>query len=105
MSKDEVAGLSLRCHDIESWPNTHTPPLTLTSWSVRLHSALNDVVQVESQPYPLANSSGEVRLNPCGPFRVIRLSLLQTYVPCSGVGRAVQGSVSHLPQPALQPDP
>lgn len=81
--------------------------LTPPSWSVRVCSALNDVVRVKGQPYPLANSSGEARLNPSGPFRVIHLFLLQTYAPrsCSCMGRAVQASVSYLPLPALQPDP
>lgn len=107
MPKDEGAGFSLRCHDIESWPAAHAPPLIPTSWSVRLCSALNDVVQVESHSYPLVNRSGEARLNTSGPFRVIHLSLLQTYMPDfrSSVGRTVQGPVNHLPLPALQPDP
>lgn len=107
MPKDEGAAFSLRCHDIESWPAAHAPPLIPTSWSVRLCSALNDVVQDESHSYPLANRLGEARLKTSGPFRVIHLSLLQTYMPgsCSGVGRTVQGSVNHLSLPALQPDP
>lgn len=103
--KDEGAGLSLGCHDIESWPDTHAPLIPI-SWSVRLHSALDDV-RVEGQPYLLANSSREPQLNPSDLFRVIHLSLLQIYMPhsCSGMGRAVQRLVSHLPLPTLQPDP
>lgn len=107
MPKDEGAGFSLRSHNIERWPAAHAPPFIPTSWSVRLCSALNDVVQVQSHSYPLANRPGEARLKTSGPFRVIHLSLLQTCMPgsCSSVGRTVQASANYLPLPVLQPDP
>lgn len=89
MSKDEGAGLSGRWHGIEIWADSHAPPLSPTSWSVRLCSALNGIVQAEGQPCAVADISGEAMLDSSGLGRVIHLSPW----PCShsGLGRPVWG--------------